>query len=133
MEQLWDTSDGGMLKLPLKDALPTLAQPRKDDQSPYLRAVRTGFHCGQLLLTNGPMLGVEVKQFIRRKAAIATSNFERQGLLNSFSVRLKMAKEMVHEEKFYMPHNIDFRCGRALFCCTVVWGGFEVLAVSETP
>jgi len=93
-------------------ALPSSKQAAAVPSTPYLRSTRQGVGMGQLVLTAGPLTHNEARQKRRAWALAKQAVNQMTSLASELHLKLQVARLLAGHERFYIPHNIDFR-GRA--------------------
>ncbi|KAF5839496.1 hypothetical protein DUNSADRAFT_670 [Dunaliella salina] len=93
-------------------ALPSSKQATAVPSTPYLRSTRQGVGLGQLVLTAGPLTHNEARERRRAWVLAKQAASQRTALASELQLKLQVARLLAGHERFYIPHNIDFR-GRA--------------------
>jgi DNA-directed RNA polymerase len=89
MKTLWETTGGGVAKLPEKEGKPIPQKPLDIDTNEVAR-----------------------KEWIGRAAAVHNENFKSRSKVIATSQKLWVAEKFLEEEEFFFPHVLDWR-GRA--------------------
>ena len=89
MKELWDTTGGGIAKLPYKEGKPLPDRPFDIDTNPEA-----------------------LKEWKSKAAAIYNDNFKSRSKVVALSQKLWIAEKFLEDEAIYFPHVIDWR-GRA--------------------
>jgi len=89
MKSLWDTTGGGIAKMPLREGKPLPMKPIDIETNP-----------------------LALKEWKQKAAAIYNENFRNQSKVVALTQKLWLADRFIDEESIYFPHVLDWR-GRA--------------------
>jgi DNA-directed RNA polymerase len=89
MKELWETTGGGIAKMPFKDGKPMPDKPNDIDTNP-----------------------LALKEWKGKAAAVYNDNFKSRSKVIALSQKLWVAEKFLNEDAIYFPHVLDWR-GRA--------------------